>query len=133
MHDAISFSGRLSLATWPDGCFAFGICDYLLGSGFGSSEQYVHFPFGSFHCPDLAQGQEDYSAAEAQWVLSAEDRLGVDFLGVDLILPCLTIVLTNTQVLPTDGANCRDYIWSPSPDFMESWSKEPNTMNFCRV
>jgi len=25
---------------------------------------------------------------------------------------------------------CRDKIWSPSPDFMESWSKEPNTMNF---
>ena len=56
---------------------------------------------------DLAQGQEDYFAAEAQWVLSVEDRLGVDFLGVDLILPCLTIVLTNTRVLPTDGANCR--------------------------
>ena len=24
------------------------------------------------------------------------------FLGVDLILPCLTVALTNTQVLPTD-------------------------------
>ena len=28
-----------------------------------------------------------------------------------LIPPCLIIVLTSTQVLPTDGANCRVPIW----------------------
>ena len=30
--------------------------------------------------------------------------------GVDLILPCLTITLISIQVLPTDGANYRDWI-----------------------
>ena len=38
------------------------------------------------------------------------DLLGMGFLGVDLILPCLIVALTNTQVLPTDGANCRDWV-----------------------
>ena len=66
VHDATSFLGRLSLAAWPDNCFASGICDYLLESGFGSSKYYVRFPLGFFHCLDLAQGQEDYFAAEAQ-------------------------------------------------------------------
>ena len=28
-----------------------------------------------------------------------------------LILPCLIIVLTSTQVLPTDGVNCRVHFW----------------------
>ena len=37
----------------------------------------------------------------------AEGLLDMGFLAVDLILPCLTITLSNTQVLPTDGANCR--------------------------
>ena len=27
-----------------------------------------------------------------------------------LVLPCSTVVLTDTLVLPTDGANCRDTI-----------------------
>ena len=29
---------------------------------------------------------------------------------MDLDLPCLTVALTDTLVLPTDGANCRDTI-----------------------
>ena len=29
---------------------------------------------------------------------------------MDLVLPCSTVVLTDTLVLPTDGANCRDTI-----------------------
>ena len=33
------------------------------------------------------------------------------FLLGGLALPCPTIVLTSTQVLPTDGANCRVPIW----------------------
>ena len=29
---------------------------------------------------------------------------------MDLVLPCSTVVLTDTLVLPTDGANCRDTV-----------------------
>ena len=29
---------------------------------------------------------------------------------MDLALPCSTVVLTDTLVLPIDGANCRDMI-----------------------
>ena len=56
------------------------------------------------------QGQENYPVARILRVLSVGDLLGVGFLGVDLILPCLTVALTSTQVLPTDGANCRDWV-----------------------
>ena len=56
-------------------------------------------PLNSFHCPDFAQGQEDYSTAEALWVLSVGDLFGLSFLGVDLTLPSLTVALTNTRVL----------------------------------
>ena len=31
-------------------------------------------------------------------------------LDEGLILPCLIVALTNTQVLPTDGANCKDWV-----------------------
>ena len=30
---------------------------------------------------------------------------------MDLVLPCSTVVLADTLVLPTDGANCRDTIF----------------------
>ena len=99
MHSAVSFSSHLSLAAWLGCCFVSGTRDCPLGSGFGSSGWYAHSFLNSFHCPDFAQGQEDYSAVEALWVLSVGDLFGVDFLSVDLILPYLTIALTNTQVL----------------------------------
>ena len=28
--------------------------------------------------------------------------------------------------------NCMDKVWSPSPNYMESWSKKFNTMNFVK-
>ena len=31
---------------------------------------------------------------------------------MDLVLPCSTVVLTDTLVLPTDGTNCGDTIFS---------------------
>ena len=49
---------------------------------------------------------------------------------VGLILPCLTVILTDTKVLPTDDANCKDTIYSPSPRYMGSWPNEPSTINF---
>ena len=46
-----------------------------------------------------------------------------------MILPSLTVALTDAQVLPTDGANCRVTICGPRSNYMGSWSYEPNTMN----
>ena len=131
MHGAVSFSSRLSPTTWLGFCFVSGIHDYPLGSSFCSSGWYAHSPLDSFHSPDFVhvQGQENYSIAGILWVLSAGDLLGMGFLRVDLILPCLTVALTNTQVLPTDGTNCRVTTCGPCPKCMDSWSNEPNTMN----
>ena len=49
--------------------------------------------------------------------------------GVDLILPYCPLYFTNTQVLPTDGANCRVTVCSPILKGMRSWLSEPNTIN----
>ena len=46
-----------------------------------------------------------------------------------VILPSLTVAFTDAQVLPTDGANCKVTICSPSLNYMRSWSYEPNTIN----
>ena len=112
VHDTISFSSHLSPVAWFGCCFVFGICDCPLGSGFCSSGWYSHSPPDSFNSPGFVhvQGQENYSVAGILQVLSVGDLLGVGFPDVDLILPCLAAALTNTQVLPTDGANCRDWV-----------------------
>ena len=49
---------------------------------------------------------------------------------MDLVLPCSTIVLTDTLVLPTDGANCRGTILMAQSLLVKSWSKKSHTMNF---
>ena len=112
MHGAVSFSSHLSSAAWLGCCFFSGIRDYLLGSGFCSSGWYAHSPLNSFHSLNFVhvQGQENYPVVGILRVLSAGDLLGMSFLGMDLILPCLTVALTNTQVLPTDGTNWRDWV-----------------------
>ena len=46
-----------------------------------------------------------------------------------VILPYLTIALTITQALPTDGANYKDTICSPSPNSMGFWLNEPSIIN----
>ena len=61
--------------------------------------------------------------------MNLQAPFGVDLLGADLIPPCLTVALTDAQVLPTDGANCRVMIYSSSPSGMGSWSSEPNIIN----
>ena len=110
MHDAVSFSSHLSPAVWFGCCFVSRIRDCPPGSGFCLFGWYSHSSLDSFHSLDFVyvQGQKNYPIAGTLRVLSVGDLLGVGFLGVDLILPCLTIALTNKQVLPTDGANCRD-------------------------
>ena len=50
-------------------------------------------------------------------------------LDVDLILPYCPLYFTDTQVLPTNSANCRVTIWSLNPKGMRSWPSEPNTIN----
>ena len=100
MHGVVSFSSHLSLAAWLDGYFVSGIRDYPLGNGFGSSGWYAYSPLNSFHYPNFAQSQEDYSAAEALWVLFAGGLFDVGFLSVELTLPCLSVALTNARVLP---------------------------------
>ena len=109
MHGAVSFSSNLSPVAWLSCCFVSGICNCPLGSGFCLSGQYACCPLDSSHSPDFVhgQGQENFPVVEIPRVLSVEGLLDVGFLGVDLILPCLTVVLTNTQVLPIDGATCR--------------------------
>ena len=99
MHGAVSFSSHLSPAAWLGCCFISGIRDCPPGNGFCSSGWYAHSPLDSFHFPDFVQGQENYSVAGILRVLFVGDLLGMGFLGVDQILPCLTVVLTNTQVL----------------------------------
>ena len=96
MHGAAFFSGLLFLVAWPDDCFAFGIRDYPFGYGFDWSGKYVRFLHDSFYCLDLFPGWEDYFLVESQQVPSVESRLGGDSPGVDLILPCLAVILTNT-------------------------------------
>ena len=48
-----------------------------------------------------------------------------------LALPCSIIILTSTQVLTTDGANCRVPIWGVSftVDVSKPKPNRPNTMN----
>ena len=65
--------------------------------------------------------------------MSVDNLSGEDSPGVDLVLPCSTVVLTDTLVLPTDGANCRDTILvNPVLDGQAFWPKRSYTMNFCR-
>ena len=73
---------------------------------------YSHSSPNSFHSPGFVhvQGQENYPIVGILWVLSIGDLLGVGFPNVDLILPCLATALTNTQVLPIDGTNCKDWV-----------------------
>ena len=112
VHGAISFSSHLSPATWFGCYFVSGICDCPLGSFFCSSGWYLHSSPNSFHSPGFVhvQGQENYPIVRILWVLSVGDLLGVGFSNVDLILPCLAIALTNTQVLPIDDTNCKDWV-----------------------
>ena len=73
---------------------------------------YAHSLLNSFNSLDFVhvQGQENYPVVGILRVLFVGYLLGMGFLGVDLILPCLIVALTNTQVFPTDGAKCRDWV-----------------------
>ena len=51
---------------------------------------------------------------------------------MDLVLPCSTVVLTDTLVLPTDGVNCRDTILVDPILVGQVLAQKSHTMNFCR-
>ena len=112
MHGAISFSSYLSPTAWFGCCFVSEICNCPLRNGFYSSGWYSHSPLDSFHSPGFVhvQGQENYLFAGILRVMFVEDPLGVGFPDVDLILPYLAATLANTQVLPTDSTNCKDWV-----------------------
>ena len=85
-----------------------GTCDYSRGCGFCWFAWCPHSPPETFRFPRSchAQGLENYPAVGI-WLAQADGGL----LRGGLIPPCPIIVLTSTQVLPTDGANCRVPIW----------------------
>ena len=93
--------------------------DLSLLSDFCSCGRYLHYPLVA--CLDLflVRGLRSCPAVRSLRVL----------FGADLILPSLTVSLAETQVIPTDGANCRVAIQGPGLTGMGFWPKEPETMN----
>ena len=101
-------SSHLSPAAWLVRRPVFGTCDYPYGCGFCWFAWCPRSPPETFRFPHSshAQGLGNYPAVGI-WLAQADGGL----LHGGLIPPCPIIVLTSTQVLPTDGANCRVLIW----------------------
>ena len=119
---------HLSPAAWLVRRPVSGTYDYPRGCGFcwfawypRSLPETFRFPH-SYH----AQGLGNYPTVRI-WLAQADGGL----LCGDLIPPCPIIVLTSTQVLPTNGANCRVPIWGVSfiVDVSEPKPNRPNIMN----
>ena len=102
MHGSVSFSSNPSPVAWLGCCSVSGICGCPLGSGFCSSGQYAHSPLNSSYSPKFVhvRGQDNFPIVEIPRVLSVEGLLDVGFLGMDLILPCLTVALTTHKFSP---------------------------------
>ena len=112
---ATSSSNHRSLVVEPFDRFAYGMHDPSLLSGFYSCERSSRCPLADYLGLSLARDLKSCPAVEI---------LHVQF-GVDLILPSLTVSLIETQVLPTDGANCRGGFWGPGPASKWFWPKSP--------
>ena len=102
---ATSSSNHQSLVVEPYDRFAYGMHDPSLLSGFYLCERCSHCPLVDYLGLSLVQDSKNYPAV---------GNLHVRF-GADLILPFLTVSLVETQVLPTDGANCKGGFWGPGP------------------
>ena len=111
--DAASSSNRLVVE--PFDRFAYGVRDLSPLSGFYSCERCSHCPLIDYLGPSLVRDSKNCPAVGS---------LHVRF-GANLILPFLTVSLVETQVLPTDGANCRDCFWGPGPASKWFWPKSP--------
>ena len=92
-----------------------GIYDFHLEVDFGQYVWYAHFFHDHFSTPGL---RKDHHVVMPSLMLV-----------VDLVLPLSTVTLTLAQALPTDDANCRVMICSPSPKNQGYEPNEPNTMN----
>ena len=111
---AASSSNHQSLAVEPFDRFAYGMHDLSLLSGFYSCEKCSHCPLIDYLGPSLVRDSKNCPTV---------GNLHVRF-GADLILPFLTVSLVETQVLPTDGANCKVNLWGPGPKIGGSGPKD---------
>ena len=102
---AASSSNHQFLTVKPFDRFAYGMHDLSLSSGFCLCERCSHCPLVA--CLGLSPVRDSKNCP-------AVGNLHVR-LSADLILPFLTVSLVETQVLPTDGANCKVGLWGPSP------------------
>ena len=100
-----SSSSHQFLAVKPFNRFAYGMHGISLSSGFCSCGRCSHYPFAA--CLNLSPVRDSKNCP-------AVGNLRVQF-GVDLILSSLMVSLVETQVLPTDGANCRVSFLRPKP------------------
>ena len=128
VQSATFFSSHLSPVAWLVHHPVSGTCGYSRGCGFCWFAWYPRSPPETFRFPRSchAQGLGNYPAVGI-WLAQADGGL----LRGGLIPPCPIIVLTNTQVLPTDGANCRVRVWGVTftVDVSEPKPNRPNTMN----
>ena len=108
VQDAAFSLSHLFLAAWLVCHPVSGICDCPHGNGFCWFKWCLCSPPESFRSlySGHAQGLGNYPAAGI-WPARANGSLPYG----GLILPCSIVVLTSTQVLPTDGANCRVHFW----------------------
>ena len=113
--DAASSSNHQFLAVKPFDRFAYGMHDLYLSSGSCSCERCSHCPLVACLGLSLVRGSKNCPAV---------GNLHVQF-GADLILPFLTVSLVETQVLPTDGTNCKGRFWGPGPASKWFWPKGP--------
>ena len=116
---AASSSDHQSLVVEPFDRFAYGMHDPSLLNGFYSCERCSHCPLVDYLGPSLVRDLKNCHAVEI---------LHVRF-GADLILPSLIVSLVETQVLPTDSANCKSSFWGPGLASKWFWPQSPQTMN----
>ena len=104
VQSAAFSSSHLSPAAWLVRRPVSGTCDYSRGCGFCWFAWYPRSPSETFRFPRSchAQGLGNYPAVGI-WLAQADGGL----LHGGLISPCLIIILTSTQVLSIDDANCR--------------------------
>ena len=123
MQSVAFSSSHLSPAAWLIRRPVSGTCDYPRGCGFCWFAWYPRSPPETFRSPRSyhAQGLGN-SPAVRIWLAQADGGL---------IPPCPIIILTSTQVLPTDSANCKVPIWGAyfTVDVSEPNPNRPNTMN----
>ena len=128
VQSAAFSSSRLSPAAWLVRRPISATCGYPRWCDFYWFAWYPRSPPETFPFPRSyhAQGLGNCPAIGI-WLAQADGGL----LRGGLIPSCPTIALTSTQVLPTDGANCRVPIWGApfTVDVSKLKPNRPNTMN----